>query len=81
MIFSDPEEWADAIAELEEIRKSGRLRGLAFVFHKTAEEVTEDSIYRTATMGYAEPMDLLRQNMNTAAALKQCGIPISTTKN
>lgn len=78
MIESPAEDWQPTIEELAWLAKEGRLRGIAYIFHKVPEEVTEDSHYRTGTIGYPECMEHLRQAMNVGAAIKTA---CSTTRN
>lgn len=79
MIESPPEHWQETIEELAWLVKEGRLRGVAYIFHKTPEEVTEDSHYRTGCLGYPECIEHLRQALNLNAAMKECFV--SETKN
>lgn len=79
MIESPPEHWQETLEELAWLVKEGRLRGITYIFHKLPEEVTEDSRYRTGSLGYPECIEHLRQAMNVAAAIKGCCV--SETKN
>lgn len=75
VIESPAEDWQPTIEELAWLAKEGRLRGIAYIFHKPLDECTEDSHYRTGSIGYPECMEHIRQALNVQAAIKGCCVP------